>query len=72
MVVHRQTQCNEKVDDGCGNLTLATNCPDTFTKLFYSAVITMSTVGYGATYYPTTNGAKIWLIIFGLFSFTRQ
>jgi hypothetical protein len=71
MVVHSITQCNEKVDDGCGNLALASNCPDTFSKLFYSAVITMSTVGYGATYYPTTNGAKAWLIVFGMFSLSN-
>ena len=47
MVAHSFTQCNEKVDDGCGNLDYASNCPDTITKLFYSAVVTMSTVGYG-------------------------
>eukprot|EP00944_MAST-04C_sp_MAST-4C-sp1_P010645 g10645.t1 len=47
MVAHSFTQCNEKVDDGCGNLDYPSNCPDTITKLFYSAVVTMSTVGYG-------------------------
>ena len=25
----------------------------------------------GATYYPTTNGAKVWLIMFGMFSLSN-
>ena len=70
MIVHYNAECGPDAPmlDECGN---SMECPYDFTKLVYSAVVTMSTVGYGAVYYPTTANSRLWVLVFGIFSLSN-
>merc|ERR1711871_885724 len=70
MIVHYNAECgsNAPLLDECGN---SIKCPYDFTKLVYSAVVTMSTVGYGAVYYPSTESSRLWILVFGILSLSN-
>ena len=70
MLVVFVTECpsSQKRLDECGQ---ELECQYSFISLLYSSIVTMSTVGYGARYYPTTGGSKLWLICFGIFSLSN-